>query len=281
MIADWTIPFNLTSSLYSSTVLPINQLITGTGYYLLRQDGCALRNAVREQKNDISQADGATLHRRFVGGMEMDLVFQFWQTETQIACDALQQTMLDTLMGYLYALINAGDNQGRISWTPDGKDPRMLDDLRLLTYPVVTSLPNALGIELAVTVDCALPYEEDLSASSQTFSGGVDTITNAGNRPAYPVFRIFSGNFTLFNQTTGYLFSLDDSQPGCPTVGGGDYVEIDTFRNTAYLNGNQANMKPGIKMNITDFFLLEPGDNALFLDGGGGGDSIEWNNAWA
>jgi hypothetical protein len=279
MLADWTVPFNLTSALYSGSPLPLNQYIANTGYYFLRQEGCALRNNVRSQKNDIPQADGAILHRRFTAGMEMDLAIQLWETTDQMACDALQQSMLDTLMGYLYALINAGDNEGRISWTPNGQAARMLDDIRLLTYPAVTTLSDSLGIEVAVTVDCALPYEEDLQATPSAFTSGTLNVTNTGNRPAYPVFRIYSGSFIMENTSTGHYLVFDDTQPGCPDVNPGDYIEFNTLNNTAYKNGNQANMKPGIVMVSSDFFLLAPGVNTITLDNWTS-STIEHNNAW-
>ena len=278
MIADWTVPFSLTSALYSGTPLPINQLIPNVGYYFLRQDGCQLRNTVRAQKTDIPQADGAILHRRYVSGMEMDLAIQLWSTVNEIACDAVQQTMLDTLMGYLFNLINAGDNQGRISWLPHGAgDQRMLDDIRLFTYPTVTSVSTGKGgIEVAVGVDCALPYAESLTPTITTLSTSVN-VTNLGNRSTYPVFRIYGPAWSLYNLTTGYRLEFDSSLPGCPPVVG--YVEFDTLRNTAYLNGNDKNMKPGIDPTFSDFFMLAPGVNNLSLQGGTG--EVEFNSAWA
>lgn len=291
MIADWSVPFFLTSQVYSSSDLAINQLLAGGGYYFLRSEGCDLRNTVRAQKNDIPQADGAILHRRFTSGMEMDLAIQFWETPDQIACDTLQKTMLDDLMGYLYGLLNAGDNEGRIYWQPAGNSStvsiyRMLDDIRLLTYPKVTQLPNALGIELTFTVDCALPYAEDLTPQTTPTTNlavGNTTITNYGNRPLYPVFRIYSGNFTLSNTTTNFQFVFDDSLPGVLNpLGSGDFVEINTLNNTAYLNGDEDNLKPAIQVAYSDFFMLVPGDNVINLTQSSLGTSyVEHNNAWA
>ena len=149
-VSNWGLPFYLTSKVYTDDPepdteapdpLPINQVFTLRGgeqvKYLLRPDGCSLTNSVRETKDFIPQADGAILHRRFTAGMEMQLTIQMWETSEQIACDAVLQQMLDTLNGYLYGLINAGDNQGRIAWLPaQGWNIRMLDDIRLLSYPV-------------------------------------------------------------------------------------------------------------------------------------------------
>lgn len=282
MIGDWSVPFTLTASRYSATPLAINQLIPGLGYYLLRADGCRMRNTVRAQKNDIPQADGEILHRRFTAGVEMDLTFQFWESPDAIACDDRQQEMIDDLMGYLYALLNAGDNEGRISWVSyNDTDERMLDDIRLLTYPEVTQLPNALGVELSVTVDTAWPYAMNLTPQTPTLNVGSTNVTNAGNRPLYPVFRIYSGQFVLANTTTGYQFVFDETQPGVPTTVGAGYVEINTLRNTVYLNGDGANMKAGIVVQESDFFLLNPGVNTISLNSSSGTSTVEHNNAWA
>jgi phage-related protein len=187
--------------------------------------------------------------------------------------------MLDILMGYLYNLINAGDNEGRISWTPSGQNDRMLDDIRLLTYPSMSN--SQVAPEVIVTVDCALPYEEDLAENPDQTLTGTDNVTNEGNRPVYPVFKIYSGNFTLANSTTGYQFVFNQGNPGCPDVGPGEYVEINTLRNTVYLNGDEDNMKPGIVVESSDFFTLPPGVNTITLDDGLGTSQIIFNNAWA
>lgn len=282
-IADWTVPFSLTSAVYSATLLPFNEAFSfsaGSGIYLLREDACSLNTDVRSTKDNVPQADGSILHCRYLTGMEMNLTVQLWENQANPACDQLQQEMMDTLMGYLYGLLNAGDNQGRISWTPNGgssatSTQRMLDDIRLLTYPVETH--TGVLAELAFTVDCALPYAEDLTQLAPSIPG---TVVNAGNRPTYPVWQIYSGNFILTNTTTGDTFAFDDSQPGCPDVGAG-YVEIDTFRNTAYLNGNLANLKPGIVMDSSDFFSIPPGTHTITCPGVGGASRGLINPAWA
>jgi hypothetical protein len=278
-IADWTVPFLLTSQVYSATLLDINTPLTfsaGQGVYLLREDGCSLKNTVRETKNDVPQADGAILHRRFVSGMEMTLAIQLWESTDHPACDALLQEMLDTLMGYLFNLINAGDNQGRISWQPDGVNARMLDDLRLFTYPE-ESHPGTL-VEIGVTLDCELPYAEDLTQLNPVVSG---VVTNGGNRPTYPVWKI-DGPFTSFglqNTTTGDEFIYNGTLPGATPVGPLEYLEINTFKNTVYLNGAGLNYKPGIDMANSDFFTLPPGNNTIVVTGASGHALV--NAAWA
>lgn len=296
-VGDWSVPFKLTSKVYTNypipgsvapDPLPINSVVTLLGgdqvVYRLRSDACSLTNVVRQTKDYMPQADGAILHRRFVGGMEMALTFQLWQVNDRIACDAVLQEMIDTLDGYLYGLLNAGDNEGRIAWAPVGgasgapgsNGYRMLEDIRLLSYPTETQAPGA-PYEIAVTIDCARPYAEDETQLQPAVPG---VVVNYGNRTTYPVWQIYASSFTLTNTTTGDVLQFDDSQPGCPSVGGG-YVEINTFRNTAYLNGSGANLKPGIVMVNSDFFPLPPGSNTITCPGAGGGSLCLVNAAWA
>ena len=289
-LADWTVPFTLTSSVYSATTLSLNTPVVftaGTGTFFLRGEGCSLTNQVRQTKEFVPQEDGSILHRRYVAGMEMGLAVQLWQDTETIACDTLQQEMLDSLMGYAYGLLNAGDNQGRVSWVPSGgssvvSGSRMLDDIRLLSYPVESQQPGS-PYEVAFTVDCALPYAEDLTQSTIALDDVGVTVTNYGNRPVYPVWQL-TGPFSqqsLTNMTNGDVFYYDDTFPGAPVIGPNEYIEIDTFRNTAYLNGSGANCKPGINMELSDFFSIPPGSHTIVLSDPGSTGTALWNNAFA
>lgn len=309
-VADWTVPFLLTSKVYTNNPTPggtaddplaINSLVTfpggNQGIYFLRSDGCSLTNQVRETKEFVPQEDGAILHRRFLAGMEMSLAIQMWDTTSAIACDDLLQDMDDTLMGYLYGLLNVGDNEGRISWIPSGQNARMLDDLRLLSYPIGSQQPGS-PYEITVTVDCTLPYAEELIQLAPAIPGAV---VNLGNRTTYPVWQIYNGTgpnfaFTLTNSTTSESFAFDDSLPGCADVPVGNYVEIDTFRNSVTKVKPAAvapvtaadvlsNVAAGVAMLNTGFFLLVPGTNTIALTATTGsiGASSKGliNGAWA
>jgi len=287
-LADWTVPFLLTSADYSGSKLEINTQ-TANGLYLLRPEGCSLNNQVRSSKEMVPQEDGAILHRRFAAGMEMTLAIQLWESRDQIACDSLLQEMLDTLMGYLYGLLNAGDNEGRVEWLPDGfssaaSQYRMLDDIRLASYPVESQQPGS-PYEITVTVDCELPYAEDLSEVSVSLSGGSGTVTNYGNRPLFPVWKI-AGPFTAVTITNttpdpDVYFSWNSTLPGSASaLDDDDYLEIDTFRNTVtkFKNGLPSscaftptaatlyNGAAGIDMLNSEFFLLAPGANAITVN---------------
>jgi hypothetical protein len=273
-LADWTVPFLLTSADYSASMLSINTQ-TANGLYLLRPEGCSLVNQVRSSKEMVPQEDGAILHRRFAAGMEMTLAIQLWETNEKIACDTLLQTMLDTLMGYLYGLLNADDNEGRIQWLPDGNSSaassyRMLDDIRLASYPAESQQPGS-PYEITVTVDCELPYAEDATQASPSLSGGSGTITNYGNRPLYPVWKLYGpfAKVTLTNTTPApdTQFIWDEALPGAgAALTNAEYLEIDTFRNTVtkFAAGPVlSNAAAGIDMVNSEFFLIPPGANAI------------------
>lgn len=281
--------------------LPLNQLVTftsGTGYYLLRSDGCSLLNQVRSTKEFMPQADGAILHCRFLAGMEMNLAIQMWQDSSNIACDQLLQEMVDTLEGYLYGLLNAGDNQGRIRWAPTGGSSnvpltngyRMLEDIRLLTYWTESQSPGN-PLEISFTLDTVWPYVADETQDSINISNIPAVVTNYGNRPTYPVWKIFGplGVLTLTNSTTGELFTYNTTLPAGGVdlnVLGGEYIEIDTFLNTVTKVSGAilTNVAAGISMTDSVFFTLPPGGSTIVLNdlifGGATGQSLV-NGAWS
>lgn len=296
-LADWTVPFDLTSWVwtdYVDTPLPLNQTIpfaNGNGVYRLKNDSCQLVNQVRQTKDFVPQGPGSILHRRWPAGMEMTLTVQFWEVGDKIACDALLQEMLDEMMGYLYGLLNAVDNAGRITWQPIGYgDQRMLDNLRLLTYPVSSQSPGA-PFELSFTLDTEYPYAMDLTPGTPSAVADLSTvvITNAGTAPTYPVFRVNQLNgvvdpvacsvFTIQNLTTGVNFLWSGGVPGSQAITGLSYAEIDCFGNTMFEDGNGANLTPGIDMTASDFFALEPGPNSIYISGAD--MDVLWNSAWA
>lgn len=285
-IADWTVDFSIRDRIWApgSEELLLNQSIAfsaGAGAYMLRQDGCKLGPTVRAQINDVPQGDGSILHCRYVTGMQMDLAIQMWEADLEKpACDDLLQEMLDELMAYLYNLINAGDNDGRVFWKPAGVDQRMIDDCRLLVYPVETH-PDSGIMEIAVTIDTQWPYAVDAAQLEPVIPGNV---VNAGNRPTYPVWIItYPVTYTtVANSDTGEQFSWDSSRPGTGgALNPGEYLEIDTFRNTIYKNGVGANLKAGIVMDSSEFFSIPPGTSPITLSEGGVTSHGLINAAWA
>lgn len=285
-IADWTVDFSIRDRVWApgSQELLLNQTIAfsaGDGAYMLDQGGCTLGATVRAEKENVPQADGSILHCRYVTGMEMQLAIQLWDASLdQPACDSLLQEMLDELMAYLYNLINADDDDGRVYWQPAGVNQRMLDDCRLLVYPAEQH-PDSGIMGVTVTLDTQWPYSVDAAQLSPTLPGNV---TNAGNRDTYPVWKIYYpvSYTTIANSDTGEQFSWDSSRPG---TGGpldpGDYLEIDTFKNTVYKNGTGANLKAGIVMESSQFFTIPPGTWPITLSEGSASSVCLINAAWA
>lgn len=281
MIANYAYPivFQLTSPFAN---LAFNNPLGNGGVYLLDNSGCSIGPTTRSTSDNIPQADGAILHHRFLTGTQMTLAIQLWEEDREKpACDDLLQEMQDDLLGAFRSLLNAGDNEGRISWDVyNGGGDRMLDDLRLLVYPTVAINTDGITV-VTVTVDTKYPYAEDLTQISTNVTG-TTPITNGGNADFWPVWKVngpFSA-FVLLNNTTGLQIEYDASQPGAASVGGGDYAEIDTFGGTIFLNGSGADLSAGIVELNSDDFPLIPGANSITLSTAPSADCL-YQAAWA
>ena len=71
---------------------------------------------------------------------------------------------------------------------------------------------------------------------------------------------------------------LGPSLPGGQSIGGGEYAEIDTFRNTIFLNGDEDDLAAGVVIEDSDFWGLEVGNNVL--DSSGPNFDVLWNIPW-
>jgi hypothetical protein len=237
--------------------------------------------------DNIPQSDGQLNHRQYLTGYKMRLALALW-TGGSAACGEDATRMLDALGLMLDGLRNPDTTVGpaRILWTPTGYQARMIDDLDLMEKPVVTVEPG--GTEGIVTVTFGVvsefPYEMSYSERTPaTLTGGTglgNTFTNQGTTRFWPVFQVHgpTHEFWLYNLTTSEALHYDASLPGASIIGTSEYVEIDMFRGTVTLNGDQDNFLPGIDFLNTDFFALNPGDNDLALVGA---DAVVlWHDAW-
>lgn len=272
--AQWIdIPFRLESP-YGAI-----DLNTSSGdRYLLVPSGCDMGAELRVTKENIPQADGSILHRRWFAGYECRLTIMPWVNDVP-ACDNDLVRMIDMLSGICWSLREAGDNQGRLKWTPTGKPMRMLDDIRLLERLTVATDETGL-VTCTFSVDTPYPYAQDFTQITTALPG---VATNTGTAEYWPVFKIYGPTdaFTLTNTTTGESIIYDKNLPGGISVpGGGGYVEIDCFRNTAYINGFVLDAKGSIDVVNSDFFPIVVGSNTLTLSGAPSGDML-WAAAWA
>jgi len=266
-VPKWASPiqFDVTNP-YNGTLI-LNVL--SDRLYLLDQENCSFDITVRSTTDDVPQADGSILHHRFLTGTQMQLAIQLWESADTVACDALLAEMVGDLTGAFRSLLNAGDNAGRLTWQVDGGNDRILDDIRLLAYPAFT-MSGPLGI-VTVTIDSQYPYAQDLTQQLTTITdGNTAVLANTGSADYLPVFQVsnLSGStFTLENVTTGIEFNYNDALPGGIAITGANYAEIDTFRNTIFLNGSGANLKAGVVQLSSDYWALVAGNNTVGITG--------------
>jgi len=285
-IGSWDTIFYLITD---QGVLALNDNVSADGGMMLDVDACAAGVAIRASKDNVPQADGSIVHRRFTTGYEMHLELELWtpQPGATLACystNPVVDLISDTLMKHLRAMV---DGNGRVLWQPGYGDQRLMDEVQLLQAPVVTVSPGG-PTRVAFTLDSPFPYVIDYTQQVTTLTGGAtQTLNNIGTAPFYPVFKVYgpTSAFTITNVTTGKEFSYDADQPGAQPIGTSEYAEINTFRNTVYLNGDQDNLKPGIVISTSDFFPLAVGSNDLVatgLDSLGPDPDVDvlWQAAW-
>lgn len=268
---DWNVQCTL-GSVYGD--LEFN---TDTGdRYLLDMAGCNMWQDVRAQQLNVPQEDGSLVQERFDTGTRLQLKVELWQDEDP-ACDEDLQRMADTISKHAHSMVKAAF-AGRWLWDPDGVAVRLLDYMQMSERMTWEFAGRATAVGLVF--DSPFPYAIDFTQILTNITGST-ALNNTGNTPFYPVFKVngASSAFTLSNDTTGFAVVFDDSLPGASPIPGGSYLEIDTFRNTAYLNGSGANYKDGIDVTMSDFFSLVPGNNVITISGAPSVDVL-WQAAW-
>lgn len=296
-VPDWTKEFRLTNPY---TTAQGGQWLTfnvqsESGIYLLDQKGCAINFDVRSTKLDVPQGDGSILPERFLTGGVADLSVQLWGSDSKPACDQLLETMLDTLTGAVRSLLNAGDNAGRLSWDVASGADRMIDDVRLLTYPRFTMDGPTPGV--VFTLDTRLPYAQtEADTFTNVLDGATVVITNDGTADYYPVFQVnrtWNGvswdvgtsavhSFTIQNLTTGLDFNFDDTLPGGPAITANHFAEINCFTNTIYrmdvAADPGANLKASVVQLDSEYIPLVMGPNSIRITGAD--MAVIWANAY-
>ena len=272
--AEWNVNFDLVTS--------VGTLLFNQGNYPrfnINRERCRVRRDVRATTDPIPQGDGDVFHDRWATGVEMTINCQPWLSSEQFACEGLELngeslvTMRDELYEHLWALLRpASSSDHRMIWTPTGQARRMLDEIRLLSVADPTITKEGL-VSFEFTIDTPFPYAISLTQTTTNLNGIGGTVTNNGNVDFWPVLKVYSDGVTIDNQTTGLSILLYAG-----ALGGGSYIEIDTFRMTAYVDGDQANAKPYIDPTLTDFFPIVPGAN--IIDSSGSVDVLH-NDAFA
>lgn len=281
-IAEWENLFSLESPI-GTLVLNDQDNSRGFGFYVTVKEEAESGTDVRATGDPVPQGFGTIWHRGFANGYVVKMPIQYWVNKDLVASECTSPTaqeMEDNLMRHYRALMNGG---GRLTYLPQGLPDRILDSLYAIAKPTLTE--TNVGTATVLTFGSEFPYLIDFTQITTSIDSGTPTatLTNNGSAPFYPVFKVYGpfDGFTLSNNTTGLEIVYDDSLPGAVAVGGGDYIEISTFRNTVYLNGSGASRKAGIDILDSDFFALEVGDNEIET---GGTDTpavdILWQAAW-
>ncbi len=272
MIANWS---DLTKLTTPSSTLNLN---TSSGdRYLTLNDRCDSGADLRTTFDNIPESDGQLNHRQYLTGYNMRLALALW-VDTEPACGQDAWQMLDALALHIDELRNPTADT-RIVWHPDGLAERMIDQIVLLEKPVVTVEPGGSEGIVTVTFGVVSPFPYEMSEQQQTpnsiAASATETLTNTGTTRFWPVFKVNGATsaFTISNAATGEEIVYDGT-----AIGGGDYAEIDCFRGTVYLNGDEANLLNGIDFLNTDFFALVPGDNDVTITGAG--CDVLWNDAF-
>lgn len=238
----------------------------GVARYLLDKTRCEVTRGLRVTSDPVPQGDGEIFHRRFTDGTELQLAVQLWHG-SKPACGAEARLMYEALALQLSTMLN---EPGRFLTTPtDYGDERMLDQARWLSPMKLEYGPNDLHI-VTFAIDSPFPYLIDGTQLTQTVEHlATESIFNLGNADFYPVIKAHgdAALFSIENLTTGQQIRYDWTRPGAVPIDLGDYAEIDTFRNTVYLNGDEASLKAGIDVELSDFFVLVPGENEIAVDG--------------
>jgi len=286
---------NAPAGMFTEEFLPV--------HFMLDENACRAGTTVRAENDPVPAGDGSIQHLRFSDGMQATLKVQLWEADPGPTtsypykpAEGLQLLYgVDFLNRFLRDLVNspgdplAGDGQGRLAWSTDvpAFPYRMLDKIKLLSAPVWQKEDRVYTCEF--TVDSPFPYALDLTEFQD--DSWPSTLSNWGSAPTYPVWIIEPSNtietlyyFTIRNDTYDLEIVYDADLPGASGVAPGDFIEINTFKNTAYLNGDGANMKPGIDIENSDFFPLFYGDNNIIVSAPGTFDPPTviclWNYAY-
>lgn len=277
MITYWEVPFILRSTTLGD--LNINQDLLGNRRYQLVPAACDDRVPLRVTRTPIPAADGMIPNERFTEGYLTTLAIQLY-ADGGPACDSDLVEMTDDLMGWLRSMLNM-NNEGRLLWTPDGHNQRMHLDVRW-NEEAVWTLDDPGGFSrITFGLDTPYPYAMDAAQTTTAVTTAGATLNNTGNTKFWPVIKVYgpTSSFTIENTTTGEaIVYLGPSLPGGQSIGGGEYAEIDTFRNTIFLNGDEDDLAAGVVIEDSDFWGLEVGNNVL--DSSGPNFDVLWNIPW-
>lgn len=300
MPVNWDIPYTISTP---QGQLVLNQA-TESAFssdedrfvYLLRHEQCkASPGPLRFTPQPIPQASGSILPPSLRNGYLWKLTMGLWVQDSDMpdgrapACNEDLELMWADLTLKLHSLENPSDadlfgSNARVGWTPPGFPARLLLRTRVVELPDPTHEQNLCVVTVALQSE--FDYEIDAAEITATIESDDSAIlTNGGTHEMYPVYRV-NGPFTAFTIRDVELdetIDYDGGLPGATSVIAGHYIEIDTFRNVAYLDGAGANKKSGINITTSDFFPLAVGSQEIEFGADDPSATLEvlYQSAWA
>lgn len=230
--------------------------------YLLIPEACSGKVAqVRVSEDNIPQADGSILHRRFTTGYQLQLSVSLWQDRETPACSDVVAAMAQRLSGCLRSILNS--QEGRVTFQEgETGEVRLVDQVRLRDYSLAIDGPLTA---ITFILDSPFPYSLTFTQDIIDISDGMETIFNEGNVDFWPVVKVFGPEtaFVIGNDTLGELITFDAGLPGGQVIPSGHFAEFDFFRNTCYMDGDQADLLACLDPTQTDFFPLISGANDI------------------
>ena len=289
-IADWNVPMILVTP---QGQLALNDPTSTDGFYVLDNTNCKSGPSVRATADDVPQGPGSILHAGFLGGYGLQIAIQYFAGTDEAACATStpsSETMNDLLMRHLGSIESGG---GRLIYSPVGKATRLADKLQLFGTSIdVSEAAGQTGVQF--TLLSQLAYTFDFEQTATVLDSGTPTqdLVNDGSYPYQPVIQVHGpfDSFILENadalDSSGNPLQIvyDSGLPGASPIGPSDYIEISTFGNTVYLNGDGPSRKAGIDITDSDFWSLVVGDNHVTITGDGSfpapTTTILWQPAW-
>lgn len=288
---EWDVAQKITSAIGD---LPLNQIVGGDGQiYIVKPDGYKIIPSLRVTNDNLSMADGSLLHPRWKTGLVATIEVLYGLTgglpDYEPACGQLAREMHELLTSHLDALRSQHPGVAqRYFWTPSGYgQDRLIDDIQTLAW----TEPSYDGAETHVSfaIESPFPYGIDFTqTTTHIVDGATATLINLGSSDFMPVVKVNGpatafvvGNTSVLDSEGNPLFlDYDGTRPGAHPIAGGNYIEFDFFRGTAFLNGSSADRSAGIVPTSTDFWPLQKGSNDIILSGAASID-ILWNNAYS
>lgn len=251
-MADVGILYELETTLGDLCFNDFDEDWEGNGYYhLTTVDGLDSPN-IRTSSQVIPQRAGVLQFTSFIDARYPILTGRIIAPTVQ-----RRSELMSLLRAHGMAMLN---DDALLKWTPPDGVPRQVT-VRLNQPVSITGGGVVKEFSLGMIAPNPFVGSQILNQQYTAFAtggdGGKATILNSGDAETYPVIRVYGPGttHTVRNNTTGKTLVFSGL-----TIASGSYLEVDTWNETALLNGDEAQSKLGTLDPATaDFWTLVPG----------------------